>query len=91
MFDFSGVVMQPIDLMKVELSFKDHLRNSLRINRGLKRQLSREALPKMDNYNQPNTQVGLGRPSLEQLHLGESIPSSEVSYYTNFFNNSITL
>jgi len=83
--------MQPIDLVRVELSFKDHLRNSLRINRGLKRQLSREALPKMDNYNQPNTQVGLGRPSLEQLHLGESIPSSEVCYCTNFFNYSITL
>jgi len=62
--------MQPSNLEK-EVPF---------MNRGLKRYMSREALPKMDNYNsdQSITPNKLGRPTLEQLYHKESVPYLEV-------------
>jgi len=57
----------------IEQSFKDHndhlVRDSLRIDRGLQRKPSCEALPKMDNYNKFTVEIGLGRHSPDQLHL----------------------
>lgn len=67
---YREVVMQPRNLEK-EVPFKNH---------GLKRYMSREALPKLDNYNsdQSITHKKLGRPTLEQLYQKESVPYLEV-------------
>lgn len=76
--------MLPGNLERVELS-------SWRMNnRGiLKRQVSREALPKLENYNTNQSNgiqaTGLARPTLEQLYLEESVPSSQVGYYHHNF------
>ncbi len=80
---FSGVVMLPGNLERVELG------NWRMNNHGLKRQVSREALPKLENYNTDQSNgfkaAGLARPTLEQLYLEESVPSSEVGYYRHNF------
>jgi len=65
---YREVVMQPRNLEK-EVPFKNH---------GLKRYMSREALPKMDNYNSDITTNKLGRPTLEQLYQKESFPYLQV-------------
>jgi len=58
---------------------------TLRIDRELKRQLSCEALPKMDNYNQFTVEIGLGRHSPDQLHLAIWLNwFLRVGYYTDF-------
>ncbi len=77
-----GVVMQANKLER-GVSLKGHLRDSVRINRGLQHHLSRETLPQMDHYNVELSSMptGPGRPTLEQLYLGEPVlttPNSKV-------------
>jgi len=66
-------VIQPFTLER-EISFK---------NDGLKRCMSREALPTMGNYSidQSTVPTKLGRPTLEELYLKESVPDLEVGTY----------
>ena len=59
--------MQPSNLEKDE-------------NHALKRCMSREALPNMDNYNSEKSNMAkkMGRPTLEQLYQNESVPYLQV-------------
>jgi hypothetical protein len=58
-------------------SLRAHLRDSLRTPRTLQHHLSREALPKIDNYH-AHLPSGT-RPTIEELYLGET-PVDKVSF-----------
>ena len=64
-------------------SLKAHLRDSIRTARTLKRHLSRETLPSVENYHSHSLTTG-GRATLDELHLGQlSVP--KVSFIVTLF------
>lgn len=58
------------------VSFKAHLRDSVRTTRTLQHHLSRETLPSLRNYN-PHS--GPTRATLEELHLGTELSIQKVN------------
>lgn len=71
-----------VDGPKTGGSLRAHLRDSLRLPRTLQSHLSRETLPKIDNYH---SQVpgGAARPTLDELYYGES-PVDKVPFLLRF-------
>lgn len=70
--------MVPSKLMaqsRFGVSFKAHLRDSVRTTRTLQHHLSRETLPSVNNYY-PHS--GPTRATLEELHLGTELSINKV-------------